>query len=203
MQKMYEPIVKFVPGKHLGVLAVEHLAGYGSGVFRRAMTVYRAGAEGLVPLFSFPVRAYVIGWVSFQRHISGDVTAIPRTLTPGARFEVRFTVNYSADPSWSSQHDIEQDVPLFSHSANLVLEWHEDARLFVPSRESSTRVSDVESFFDDGLDEFVEHHEDELIGLVRNNNPLQRRWVMDAVERCRPSPSRERVRAALRENDPV
>lgn len=202
-QKGYTPVLKYISGKTTSVLTVEYVAGYGSGVFRKITTWYRIGPEGLVPILSFPIQAYVVGWgMPFQRHIKGDVLEAPHFLEGGSRLEISLSAEYSADPSWLYNHQISEDLPLFSFVAKLILEWDEDARIFLPSKGSTATFEQAEGLFNDDSNSFLSRFEDEIIDLIKNRGTLVREWVRDLIDHTLPSAHRSRIETALDEKFP-
>jgi hypothetical protein len=147
-QKGYEPLIIYVPGENTGVLSIEHIASYGTGVFQKVTTWYRVGADELVPLFSYPVQAYVVGWgLPFQRHITGHAPKILYVIEEGSKPEIILTAEYSAEPTWLDQHQVSGELSLFKYAARLILEWDRDARRFLPANESTATFDQVEGPF--------------------------------------------------------
>lgn len=199
-QKSYKPIVTYVPGENAGALAIEHVAGYGTGVFQKAATWYRVEPEGLIPLFTYPVWAYVIGWgLPFQRHITGHTSGIPYVIETGSRLDINLKAEYSADPTWAKRHEVDVDIPLFSYAIRLILDWDAEARVFVPSRESTATFDQVEGLFNDDTGAFLRRYLEEIIRLVDKGGKLQRDWVRELVANCPSSSERSRIETALQE----
>ena len=199
-QKGHEPIATYVPGDNFGALSIEHVACYGTGVFLKAVTWYRVGPEGLIPLFMYPVNANVVGWgLPFQRHITGHTSGIPAFLEKGSRIDVSLRADYSADPTWLFRHQIDVEIPLFSYDIRLALDWDSEARVFVPSRESTATFDQVEGLFNDDTDAFLRRYHDQIICIVKKGGELEREWVREFVTNCSRSPERLRIENALQE----
>jgi len=175
---------------------VEHVSSYGTGLFRRDVTLYRVGAEGLVPVVTYPTSAYVVGWIpSFRRHIRAETTKRPYSVAHGSKMEVRFVVEYGPDPMWLARQGLGSDnySPLFTHGAILTLEWHERLRTFIPAKSSSARLDEVDGYFDDGIDQFVKRYVDKLAQLLVDGESFQRRWVRNILGTCPPSLERDHL----------
>jgi hypothetical protein len=201
-QKGYQPVTEYLPGHRGGALSIQHIAGYGTGVFRKLATWYRVGPEGLVPLFSYPLRAYVAGWgMLFQRHILGRVVEKPFTLKHKSRLVITVQARYSVDPSWLDSHQKNEDTPLFSISLRVFLEWDADAHFFVPIEKSRATFDDAEALFNDDSDSFLRRYVRKIIQLVSTGSDTQRQWVRDFIEQCPSSPERARVEEVLSRQD--
>jgi len=193
-QKAHEPIVRYISGHRAGALVIEHLAGYGTGVYRKAITWYRVRPDEVVPLLSYPVYAYVVGWgQAFQRHISGKEITCPAFLTEGARLHIALRVDYKSDPSREQY----QEVDLFSISKNLVLSWDEEGGLFLPTDEYSLSFDEAEGLFAEGSSGFLARNVDHLISLARHGNGLQRSWVREFLGECEQTEAAAAVKSAL------
>jgi len=193
-QKAHEPIVRYISGHKASALVIEHLAGYGTGVYRKAITWYRVRRNEVVPLLTYPVYAYVIGWgQAFQRQISGSEIACPDFMTEGASLKIGLRVDYKADPSRERYHEVD----LFSVSTNLALSWNEQGGQFVPTGECSLSFDDVEGLFAEDSSGFIARNVDHLISLAKHGNSLQRAWLREFLEVCGQIEAAAAVKSAL------
>lgn len=196
-QKGHEPAVRYIGGQNASALVIEHLAGYGTGIFRKAITWYRVRHNEIIPLLAYPVDAYVVGWgQAFQRHISGREIACPAGMIEGTRLEIALRVDYKADPSHEEYHEVD----LFSRSVNLVLRWDEEGAQFVPTGEHSLSSDDLEGLFTQDTNGFLASNADQLIELAKNGSSLQKRWISQFLEECEQTKmmvARRAVKSAL------
>jgi len=198
-QRGGEPPVQYVPGEDASALVIQHVEMYGTGVYREGTTWYRVGPEGLLPLFTYPVQAYVVGWgMAFQRHLSSEVTNMPYAINDGAKLDIRLHIRYEADPSWlwrfTSPHDT---LPLFTTTLNLKLQWAGDARVFVPMAESTASLNESSEIFNEDQSGFLRRNVDRLVQLAMTGSDLQRQWVRDFAGSLSDAPESQRILAAL------
>jgi len=92
---------------------------------------------------------------------------------------------------------------LFSSTARLLLEWDAEARVFVPSTDSTATFEQVEGLFNDDTGTFLRRYVGEIVSLVHKGGSLQREWVKHLVVHSPPSPTRTRVKAALDTTSPT
>lgn len=171
-QKAWVPEAFYVPGQP-GALAVTHVHGWGTGVFRRSTTWYRIARGEPLPLLSYPYRFYVQGWgMWFGRELNAHHRQIPKSLTQGELLSIDFEMAYSTTGSalpGPTEH-------LFTVLDKLDLEWNEMASAFVPhtSADDPTRI---EEMWLDGQKEFVVKHLDRLKQIAETCSPNQREII--------------------------
>lgn len=199
LQRGGEPPIQYVSGNDASALVIQHVEMYGTGVYRKGTTWYRVGPEGLLPLFTYPVQAYVVGWATaFQRHLSSEVITMPYTINDGAKLDIALHVRYEADPSWLCRYTSPYDtLPLFTTTLNLNLRWAGDARLFVPTEESTASLNEGGEIFDEDEHGFLRRNVDRLVELAKTGSDFQRKWVRDFAELLSNAPETQRISAAL------
>jgi hypothetical protein len=174
-QKGHPPKVRYVPGTP-GALALTHVNGWGTGVFRRSTSWYRIARGEPIPLLSYPYYFHVVGWgMPFTRKLTSTLLNIPVELTQGALLEIRFQIEYGV-------LDQSTDFDLFSTVETLSLEWSEKAQTFVP-RTADDDFAKIDDFWNQGTEEFVTHNGTRLQELVRVGTDRQRRFIKENLLR--------------------
>lgn len=172
-QKGYVPIVLYVPGRP-GALVLTHVAGYGTGVFRRSTSWYRIARTEPIPLLTYPLSFYVVGWgMPFDRKLTTKVLSMPRRLQSGAELELAFTIEYSIGQQF--EHG-STDSLLFSSEHRLSLDWDDAAGTFVPHT-SKDDLGQIDELWNEGTDDWVTRNFAKLKHLALNGTPRQQQFI--------------------------
>ncbi len=185
------PAVRVVPGDLTSAVVIKRVTMRGTGVLCRSSFWYTASSNGAALILEYPTFAYVSGWCGFQRKIGSEVTDYPARLTQGADLTLRYRVDYEADPLT----DIE--APLFSLERTVVLEWDDEAKLFVPSSSSTASAVEAAEWFDDDDGRFLERHLEQLRTIAEAGTSEQREWLRRFLLRCQEMPSTSTLRQLL------
>ena len=172
-QKGHIPTVRNILGNP-GALVLKHVAGYGTGVFRESCSWYRLSGADPVPLLTYPIRFYVVGWgMPFDRRLMAREEAVPSRLREGAILKLRFTIEYSiADSCADGSHDL----ALFTEDHAIELEWNELAGRFVPHTAADDPAI-IDELWNEATDGWVSRHEPLLRELSENGTFTRRRFV--------------------------
>jgi hypothetical protein len=174
-QKGHVPEVLYIPGTP-GALAVTHVHGWGTGVFRRSTSWYRIARGAPVPLLSYPYSFYVAGWaMPFDRELTSKLLTVPQALTEGATLDLQFDVTYSMGCEVPGNND---SSPLFSITEKLSLEWSEPANVFVP-RTAMDDFARIEEIWSEGTEAFIKHNSGRLQELARSGTEQQQRFIKE------------------------
>jgi hypothetical protein len=171
-QKGYAPLALYVPGTP-GGLAITHVAGYGTGVFRRSTSWYRIAKGEPVPLLSYPLEFYVVGCgMPFDRKLSSKLLTMPASLQTGMALELDFMIEYTM----GRQVETGPENLLFSTEQRLALEWNEEAGTFVP-RTSNDDLGKIDELWSDSTEGFVKRNLSTLQHLAEHGTSWQRQFV--------------------------
>jgi hypothetical protein len=94
-----------------------------------------------------------------------------------SKLKINFSVEYTIDSIWATENGVPEDYKLFSHRSCLVLEWNEQARIFVPSRESTATSDQVDGFFNDDTERFLCRYTNELETLIQRGDEIHLKWI--------------------------
>ena len=174
-QKGYVPEVQYVRGRP-GAVAVTHVHGWGTGVFRRSTSWYRIAKGTPSPLLSYPYSFYVAGWgMPFDRKLNSKLLRIPPALAQGAPLDLQFDVTYSIGCEVAREGE---ESLLFSTTEKLSMEWSEFANSFVPrtAMDDFTRIEDI---WEEGTDGFIKRNTNRIQEIVQSGTETQRRFIRD------------------------
>jgi hypothetical protein len=165
------PQAKYILGRP-GALAITHVHGYGTGVFRQSTTWYRVARGEPAALLSYPVSFYVAGWgMPFGRQLTSRLVSNPRRLISGERIRLEFTTTYGMLDGSEDQLS-----NLFSVDERLSLEWSADAENFVPAT-SEDDFAAIDRTWNEGGEQFFEHNLPRLKLLATSGNDKQKAFV--------------------------
>lgn len=174
-QKARVPEVSYVRGTP-GALALTHVHGYGTGVFRRSTSWYRISRGDPFSFLSYPESFHVHGWgMPFGRTLTSSAVKLPPALSPGAELSLLFTIKYDM---FTSSPQNGAFPPLFSKSERLSLEWVPEARTFLPST-SNDDFSKIEEFWEDDTTRFIAHNIEQLLFLAKSGSPQQKDFIRE------------------------
>jgi hypothetical protein len=181
-QKGYVPEVVYVPGTP-GALAVTHVDGWGTGVFRRSTSWHRIARGEPVPLLSYPYYFYVAGWgMPFDRELTSKLLRIPQALTQGAPLDLQFDATYRIGSMVA-----DDGSPLFSITERLSLEWSESANIFVP-RTATDDFARIDEIWSEGTESFIRRNSGRLQELARTGTEEQRSFIKEHLSGNRATP---------------
>ena len=199
-QRGGQPEVHYIPGSMSCALAVEHIAGTGTGCYLKSASWYRITPDGLVRLFGYPIYGYVVGWgMIFQRKFEGRVLKFSTFLDSGSLLEIAFNAEYRCWEYAAEEQSKYREMLLFNFEGRLVLEWSQDALAFLRRQESTMTFDDVRGLFDDGHEGFLVRHVDRIIGLIKHGGYLHRQWINELLDRCDETEAARAVKAAFAE----
>jgi hypothetical protein len=183
MQKGHVPSVLYIAGTP-GALVLTHVAGWGTGVFRRRTSWYRIAKGEPIPLLSYPHDFYVVGWgMPFDRRLKSRLVTVPPILQTGTLLELDFTIDYTITEQFASDRG---DPTLISSEERLSLEWNESASAFVP-RTSSDDFAKIEELWNEGTDGFVRRNLVRLRYLANYGTYRQRSFIQRHLLRETPT----------------
>lgn len=172
-QKGFRPNAIYVLG-FPGALVLTHVAGYGTGVFRQSMSWYRISRGRALPLLSYPVRFYVVGWqIPFDRQLTSRVLSMPSSLQSGARLELEFATEYTIG---ESSGDEAAGAHLFSTKQRISLEWNDEAGVFVPCT-ANDDLGQIDETWNESTDGFVSRNFATIQRLAADGTSQQRQFV--------------------------
>ena len=159
-----------------GSLAVTHVHGWGSGLFRRSTSWYRIAKGEPVPMLSYPYSFYVAGWgMPFDRKLTSKILSAPLILRTGMSLDLEFDVEYTIGAQFV--RDSCSSV-LFSLSEELSLEWSDTANTFVP-RTPEDDFARIEELWREGTDGFIRRNTVLLQNLARCGTEQQRHFIRE------------------------
>jgi hypothetical protein len=177
-QKGYVPVAHYVPGAP-GALVLTHVAGYGTGVFRRSTSWYRIARGEPIPLLTYATDFYVVDWgMPFNRELKTTVQSMPERLQTGAALKLHVRIEYTTSCTFEI---CAESIPLFIRELDLTLIWDEAAGKFIPQTAQDDPAI-VEELWSEGRDGWVKHNAEQLQGLKQNGTSQQREFVT-ALER--------------------
>jgi hypothetical protein len=174
-QKGREPAVLYVPGTP-GAVAITHVNGWGTGLFRRSTSWYRIAKGAPAPILSYPHSFHVAGWgMPFDRRLTSRILGVPNMLRPGLSLDLEFEIEYNISSQFVQPGS---DSVLFSLSEMLSLEWSNTANTFVP-RTAKDDFARLEELWLEGTAEFMCRNGAILQKLARTGTECQRRFVKE------------------------
>jgi hypothetical protein len=171
------PEVLYVSGVP-GALALTHVDGYGTGVFRRSTSWYRIAKGEPIPLLSYPQSFYVVGWgMPFDRYLTSRLLSAPTMLESGARLELEFTARYTMTGEYPAES---AESTLFSAFHRLSMEWNDSAQIFVPHT-ASDDFSIIDQIWAEGTDGFIRRNKERLAHLALFGTEGQQHFIQEQL----------------------
>jgi hypothetical protein len=172
-QKGWVPTALHVPGSP-GALVLTHVSGYGSGIFRQSTSWYRIAKGEPLPLLSFPVTFYIVGWrMPFDRKLTSKILSMPLRLQPGAILELEFAIEYTIG---EASGDEAAGSCLFSTRLLISLEWTETGGVFVP-RTPNDDLGKVDELWNESTQDFIKRNLVTLRRLASHGTQQQRQFI--------------------------
>lgn len=172
-QKGWVPEAMYISGTP-GALALTHVHGWGSGVFRRSISWFRIARGEPTPLLSYPHDFYIVGWgMPFARRLTSTPLTVPSRLLHGSSLDLRFEITYTMGTPDSN--DETPDI-LFSTSETLALTWNEAVQTFAP-RSPSDDFARIEEIWSEGTETFIERNIERLRSLSAKGSARQQRFI--------------------------
>jgi hypothetical protein len=172
-QRRYIPKALYVRGVP-GALALTHVEGWGTGLFRRSTSWYRIALGEPIPLLTYPYYFHVVGWgLLFTRKLTSMLLETPAELTEGALLKLRFEIEYGMIDEFAEDG---RDSHLFSTAEVLSLEWSETVQMFGPhtARDDFAKIDD---FWNESTEEFVKRNISRLQDLAMVGTAQQQQFI--------------------------
>ena len=175
-QKRRVPQVHYIPGLP-GAIFQDHVAGWGTGVFRKVCSVYRISPAVAEAVLQFPTYFHVVGWgMPFDRHLRMTTIQRPSTLVAGATLKLVFEVDYDI----SATHE-QSESKLLQYSYSFTLEWDEGTNQFAPAT-SADDLSILDAVWNEDLNKFVQRCRADLLALAETGTNEQKAFVRKYVQ---------------------